>query len=277
MKLDRDSRGPGVNATRRSAHRVRNGVTPEIVAPAMVVKKRPRKTKGSEPTNSEVSAVTARKRDAAATRARILDAAMEEFAVRGMPDARIEDVALRADTNRRMIYYYFGSKEGLYLAALEAVYAGLMNEERKIDVETLDPVEAIEELVRLKIDHYTTNPKFIAFLNMENLYRARYLKNSKRLADFKAPFTKIIARVLERGQRLGIFRADVDPVDLYISICALGYLYFSNQYTLGVIFGRDMIAPKLLKQRKTSICEMVISYLKYPNIDLHHEVKGRKK
>jgi AcrR family transcriptional regulator len=202
-----------------------------------------------------------RKRDANATRARILQSAMEEFAARGLPDARIEDVALRAGANRRMIYYYFGSKEGLYLAALEAVYAELMEEERKIDVEKLDPIEAISALVRLKIDHYTRYPRFIAFLNMENLYKARHLKNSKRLAEFKAPLTEIIARVLERGQRLGLFRKGIDPVDLYISICALGYLYFSNQYTLGVIFGRKLISREALEKRKITIADFVTSYL----------------
>ena len=203
----------------------------------------------------------ARKRDANATRARILESAMEEFAARGLPDARIEDVALRAGANRRMIYYYFGSKEGLYLAALEAVYAELMEEERKIDVEKLDPIEAITALVRLKIDHYTRYPRFIAFLNMENLYKARHLKNSKRLAEFKAPLTEIIARVLARGQRLGLFRKGIDPVDLYISICALGYLYFSNQYTLSVIFGRKLISPEALEKRKITIADFVTSYL----------------
>jgi AcrR family transcriptional regulator len=205
-----------------------------------------------------------RRRNAAATRGRILDAAKEEFAARGLKDARIEDVAGRAGANRRMIYYYFGSKDGLYLAALESVYAQLMDEERKIDVDKLHPVQAITELVRLKIDHYTQHPEFIAFLNMENLYRAEHLKHSKRIADFKAPFTEIIARVLERGQRSGLFRSDVDPVDLYISICALGYLYFSNQYTLGVIFGRDLITPPALQRRKTSIADMIVSYLTQP-------------
>jgi AcrR family transcriptional regulator len=206
-----------------------------------------------------------RRRDAVATRGRILDAAKEEFAARGLKDARIEDVAERAGANRRMIYYYFGSKDGLYLAALESVYAQLMDEERKIDVDKLHPVQAITELVRLKIDHYTQHPEFIAFLNMENLYRAQHLKHSKRIADFKAPFTEIIARVLKRGQRSGLFRRDVDPIDLYISICALGYLYFSNQYTLGVIFGRDLITLSALQHRKTSIADMIISYLTRPN------------
>jgi AcrR family transcriptional regulator len=207
----------------------------------------------------------ARKRDASATRGRILVAAMEEFAARGLPDARIEDVAMRAGANRRMIYYYFGSKEGLYLAALEAAYAELMDEERKIDVEKLDPIEAITTLVRLKIDHYTRYPRFVAFVNMENLYKARHLRNSKRLGEFKTPLTQIIDRVLKRGQQTGLFRKGIDPVDLYISICALGYMYFSNQYTLGVIFKRKLISPKALEQRKATIADFVTSYLTRKN------------
>lgn len=186
---------------------------------------------------------------------------MEEFAARGLPDTRIEDIADRAGTNRRMIYYYFGSKEGLYLAALEAVYAELVDEERKIDVEKLAPVEAIVELVCLKFDHYTHYPRFIAFLNMENQYRARHLMNSKRIGEFKTPFTQVIARVLRRGQSEGLFRKNVDPVDLYISICALGYMYFSNRHTLGVIFERDLMAPKELGKRKAAVADLVIGFL----------------
>jgi len=202
-----------------------------------------------------------RPRNAAVTRARILDAAKREFAARGLKDTRIEDVAKRASANRRMIYYYFGSKDALYLAALEGVYAQLMDEERKIDVDKLHPVEAITEIVRLKIEHYALHPEFISFLNMENLYQARHLRHSKRIADFKAPLTDILARVLKRGQHSGLFRSDIDPVDLYISICALGYLYFSNKYTLGVIFGRDLTAPAAVNRRKDSITDMVMSYL----------------
>ncbi len=186
---------------------------------------------------------------------------MVEFAARGLPDARIEDVAQRAGANRRMIYYYFGSKEGLYLAALEAVYDELIQEERKIDVRQLGPVEAVTAMINLKIDHYARYPRFIAFLNMENLYRARHLKTSKRLRDFQTPLTEVIARVLANGQRTGLFRTGIDPVDLYISICALGYQYFSNQHTLGVIFGRKLTTSEALKLRKATIADIVVSYL----------------
>lgn len=205
-----------------------------------------------------------RKRNAAVTRGRILNAAKHEFSARGLKDARIEDVAKRAGANRRMIYYYFGSKDALYLAALESVYAELMDEERKIDVDNLHPVAAITEIVRLKIEHYVQHPEFISFLNMENLYGAKHLRHSKRIADFKAPLTDILARVLKRGQRSGLFRSDIDPVDLYISVCALGYLYFSNKHTFGVIFGRDLTAPQAVKRRKSTITDMITRYLRAP-------------
>jgi TetR/AcrR family transcriptional regulator len=206
-----------------------------------------------------------RQNDPEGVQRNILEVATAEFSREGFGGARVDAIANCTRTSKRMIYYYFGSKDGLYLAALESVYTQLMDEERKIDVDTLHPIQAITELVGLKIDHYTQHPEFIAFLNMENLYRARHLKHSKRIADFKAPFTEIIARVLKRGQRSGLFRRDVDPIDLYISICALGYLYFSNQYTLGVIFGRDLITLSALQHRKTSIADMIISYLTRPN------------
>jgi AcrR family transcriptional regulator len=203
----------------------------------------------------------ARRRDADATRAKILEAALAEFAAHGLPDTRIEDVADRARVNRRMIYYYFGSKQGLYLAALEAVYLELIEVESEIDVEQMDPIEAIAAMVDLKIDHYTRYPRFVAFLNMENLYGARHLRKSRRLAEFKTPLTQIIGRVLERGQRQGIFRRGIDPVELYISICALGFMYFSNRHTLGVIFGRDLMSPDALDQRKRTNVDIIISYL----------------
>ena len=202
-----------------------------------------------------------RKRDADATRAKILDAALVEFAEHGLPDTRTEDVAERAGVNRRMIYYYFGSKEGLYLAALEAVYLELIEVESQIDVEHMDPVEAIAAMVDLKIEHYRNYPRFVAFLNMENLYGARHLRKSKRLSEFMTPLTQIIGRVLERGQRQGIFRKGIDPVELYISICALGYLYFANRHTLGAIFGRDLMNAAAIARRKKTNVDIIISYL----------------
>lgn len=202
-----------------------------------------------------------RRRDAAATRQRILDAALTEFAAKGLDAARIEDIADIAGANRRMAYYYFGNKEGLYLAALEAVYIQLVQVEEAIDVEALSPIEAIEALVAAKFDHYVRYPHFIEFLKMENLYQARHLKMSQRVAEMRGPLVNIIQRVLDRGEAMGVLRKGTDPLELYLSICALGFFVFSNRYTLGVIFDTDVTSPKALEKRRAFIVDMVKAYL----------------
>ena len=202
-----------------------------------------------------------KKRDAEATRARILQAAMREFAAKGL-DARVEDIAEIAGANRRMAYYYFGSKEGLYLAALEATYFELVEVEEAIDVDALDPIEAIEALVTAKFEHYVKYPHYIEFLKIENIYKARHLKTSKRIAEMRAPLISIIHRVLKRGQASGILRKNVAPLDLYLSICALGFFVFSNRHTLGAIFNTDVTSPAALKRRRRLTTDMVVAYLR---------------
>jgi AcrR family transcriptional regulator len=202
-----------------------------------------------------------KRRDAAATRQRILDAALEEFAAKGLDAARIEDIAEKAGANRRMAYYYFGSKEGLYLAALETSYFQLVEVEEAIDVDALGPIDAIEAMVAAKFEHYVRYPHYIEFVKMENLYQARYLKMSRRIADMRAPLISIIKRVLQRGEALGVLRKGVDPLDLYLSICALGFFVFSNRHTLGVIFDTDVTSAKALARRRAVIVEMIKMYL----------------
>jgi AcrR family transcriptional regulator len=203
----------------------------------------------------------AKPRDAAATRARILDAALKEFALKGLDAARVEDIAELAGANRRMAYYYFGSKEGLYLAALEASYLQLVEVEQAIDVEALDPIDAIEAMVGAKFEHYIKYPHYVEFVKMENLYQARHLKMSHRIAEMRAPLIFIIQRVLRRGEALGLFRKRVDPLDLYLSICALGFFVFSNRHTLGVIFDTDVTGGSALARRRAMIVDMIKAYL----------------
>jgi TetR/AcrR family transcriptional regulator len=204
-------------------------------------------------------------RNADATRAKILQAALEEFGERGLPAARTDDIADRSGVNKRMIYYYFGSKDGLYLAALESVYADLVARERQIEVEHLDPPAAIEAMINLKIDYYLENPHFVSFLSMENFYKARHLRKSTKLKTFKAPLTEVITRILERGQSSGDFRRDIDPIDFYVSLCALCIMYFSNQHTFGVIFGREMMSAANIERRRRTVIDFVLSYLQVPN------------
>jgi TetR/AcrR family transcriptional regulator len=202
-----------------------------------------------------------KRRDAEATRTRILQAAMQEFAAKGL-DARVEDIAEIAGANRRMAYYYFGSKEGLYLAALEATYFELVKVENSIDVNALGPLEAIATLVSAKFEHYVKYPHYIEFVKIENLYQARHLKTSRRIAEMRTPLISIIKRVLQQGQASGVLRKGIDPLDLYISICALGFFVFSNKYTLGTIFNANLTSPKALNRRRSVIIEMLTAYLR---------------
>lgn len=202
-----------------------------------------------------------KRRDAAATRARILRAAMQEFAAKGLDAARIEDIADQAGANRRMTYYYFGSKEGLYLAALEAAYFELVEVEERIDVDRLGPIEAIAAMVQAKFEHYVKYPHYVEFVKMENLYRARHLKMSRRVVEMRAPLISVIERVLERGEATRALRKGVDPLDLYLSICALGFFVFSNRHTLGVIFNTDVTSAAALRRRRSLVVDMIKAYL----------------
>jgi len=202
-----------------------------------------------------------KRRNAVATRARILQAAMREFAAKGLDAARIEDIADQAGANRRMTYYYFGSKEGLYLAALEAAYFELVEVEERIDVDRLGPIEAIDAMVQAKFEHYVKYPHYVEFVKMENLYRARHLKTSHRIAEMRAPLISIIKRVLDRGEAAGVLRKGVDPLDLYLSICALGFFVFSNRHTLGVIFNTDVTSATALRKRRSLVVDMIKAYL----------------
>jgi TetR/AcrR family transcriptional regulator len=208
---------------------------------------------------------TRQKRNADATRAKILQAALSEFGERGLEAASTDDIARRSGVNKRMIYYYFASKDGLYLAALETVFTDLVAREREIKIEHLDPPAAIEAMINLKIDYYLENPHFVSLLSMENFYKARHLRKSGKLKMFKTPLTDVISRILDRGQANGYFRRGIEPVDFYVSLCALCIMYFSNQHTLGVIFKRDMMSPANIKRRRRTVIDFVLSYLQVPD------------
>jgi len=202
-----------------------------------------------------------RTRDADRTQQEILRAAMAAFSEQGLGGARIDDIAERAGVNKRLIYYYFGGKDELFLAALERTYADIREAERELRMETAQPVEALRRLVVFTWDHYLAHPEFLTLLNSENLHRARHLKTSARIREMNSPLVQGLADVLERGRREGLFRGGVDPVQLYISIAGLAYFYLSNNHTLSAIFGRDLMAPKALSQRLSHVIEVVMGYV----------------
>jgi AcrR family transcriptional regulator len=198
-----------------------------------------------------------RPRDAAATRQRILEAATAEFASKGLAGARVDEIAERAQINKRMLYVYFGSKDDLFLAVLEEAYAGIRMAERQLDLEHLGPLEAIEALVRFTWNYYLEHPEFLRLINTENLHKAAHLKRSKRIREMHSPFVKMVADVLRRGVEQGLFRDGIEPHQLYISIAALAYYYQTNRYTLSVIYGTDLGAPEALERRLAFILDMV--------------------
>lgn len=201
-------------------------------------------------------------RDPERTRAVILAAATEEITTKGLDGARVDEIAHRSGVNKRMIYHYFGDKEGLYLAVLEAAYTGIRSAELGLKLADKDPVEGMRELILFTWQYFIDHPEFLSLLGTENLHRAAYLKKSKRIRDLHSPLVGMIADLLERGARQKLFRKGIDPVELYISIAALGFFYMSNRHTLSTIFGRDLATPANLEARGRHIVEVVLAYLR---------------
>ncbi|MCA1443024.1 TetR family transcriptional regulator [Ensifer sp. IC4062] len=179
-------------------------------------------------------------RDPERTRASILAAATQEFAENGMGGARVDAIAERAGINKRMLYHYFGDKEQLYLAVLEEAYIGIRTAEKAINLSDLEPEEGIAELAMFTWRYFLEHPEFLSLLGTENLHRARWLRQSTRLKELHSQLMGKLSDLLERGRAKGLFREDVDPLHLYLTMAALGYFYLSNQYTLSTIFGRDL-------------------------------------
>lgn len=202
-----------------------------------------------------------RTRDADRSQKDILDAALVEFAGHGLGGARVDRIAAGAGVNKRLIYYYFASKERLFLAVLERAYEGIRGEEQTLNLSQVEPIEGIRRLIAFTWNYYIAHPEFLTLLNSENLHRARYLKQSTKVRSMHSPLVATIADVLERGHRAGLFRAGVDPVQLYISIAGLAYFYLGNSHTLSTIFDRDLLTTKAKVERLSHMTDLVLGYL----------------
>ena len=201
-------------------------------------------------------------RDAEKTRALVLEAAAAEFARFGLGGARVDRIAAQAGVNVRMLYYYFTSKDALFLAVLERAYRTIREAEQGLELDQVDAREAVRSLVRFTWGFQNDHPEFITLLNSENLHRGRHLARSKLVAGLHSRLLDLIRRLLERGARAGAFRAGVDPMQLYITIAGLGYFYLSNRHTLSAIFGRDLMAPRYREARMAHMIDVVLGYLK---------------
>jgi AcrR family transcriptional regulator len=201
----------------------------------------------------------ANSRDPERTRQKILDAATEEFARYGLGGARVDRIAVRAGANKRMLYYYFLDKDNLFLAALEGRYAHIRAAERGLDLEHLAPRLALRRLVEFTWRYFLEHPEFLTLLNSENLHKGRHVQRSRSVPEMHTPLVETLRGVLRRGERAGVFRRGIDPVQLYISIAGEGYFYLSNRYTLSQIFGRDLMAKKALAARARHNAEMILN------------------
>jgi AcrR family transcriptional regulator len=194
------------------------------------------------------------------TTADILEVATREFAEKGLDGARIDVIAEAMRTSKRMIYYYFGSKEGLYIAVLEEAYRRMRDIEAGLHLDDVEPEAALRRLVAFTVDYQFAHPEFIRLVMSENMQRGTYLRQSKAIRDLNVPAIDGLRRVLERGRQAGVFRAGIDPVDVHMSISALSVFNVANRHTFSLIFQRDMETPAAVATRRDTIVEMVVRY-----------------
>ena len=195
------------------------------------------------------------------SREKILRAATKEFAQKGIDGARGDSIAESSGVNKNMIYHYFGSKEGLFIEVLERMYETVRDRQEDLSIRDLPPAEGIRKLIELTADVWIETPEFQMLLNSENLHKARHVKKSKKITNMYNPLMETIRVLLERGEKEGVFRSGIDPIDLYISITALSAYYVSRRHTFEAIFKTKLMTADRIQKRKDSISETILRYL----------------
>ncbi|QOK99342.1 TetR/AcrR family transcriptional regulator (plasmid) [Ralstonia pseudosolanacearum] len=215
----------------------------------------------AQPADTAAPARPKRKNDPERTRADILAVATEEFAEQGFSGARVDMIAERTRTTKRMIYYYFGSKEGLYLAVLEKKYEEIRAFESSLQLSDMDPEAAMRALIGATFDYEESHPEFVRLVAVENIHNARHLAQSKTIANLNVTIVETIQSLLERGRAAGRFRADVQALDLHLLITSFCFFRVSNRATLETAFGQKLGTPKTRARHKQMLCDAVIRYL----------------
>jgi AcrR family transcriptional regulator len=194
------------------------------------------------------------------SRERILDVAMQEFSAKGLTGARVDDIAEQAGTSKRMIYYHFGGKEDLFHAVLERAYAGIRESEASVDVEGMDPVEALTVVIGLSFDHHQKNESFVRLAMSENIHYAEHLKAIESIAPANRQIIDLLAGILQRGGDSGAFRPGISPLQLHMTVSALCFHYMANRYTFAHVFSCDMEGAKAVAERKGVVIDTVITW-----------------
>ncbi len=211
--------------------------------------------------DSTAAADAKRRPDPERTRQAILAAARDEFAAHGLSGARVDAIAARTGAAKRMIYYYFGSKEGLYLAVLEAAYADIRRAEQGLGLDRLPPLEAIRRLIGFTFDYEEAHPEFIRLVSIENIHNGRHIAASQTIQAVNSPVIATLAQVLDRGKREGVFRPDAEPTDVHMLISAVCFFRVSNRHSFGVLFGCDLLDPAVRARHKAMLVDAVLHLL----------------
>ncbi|MCS6811666.1 MAG: TetR family transcriptional regulator [Tepidimonas sp.] len=196
------------------------------------------------------------------TMANILEVATREFGEKGLAGARIDAIADATHTSKRMIYYYFGSKEGLYLAVLEEAYRRMRANEASLHLDDLPPEEALRRLVAYTFDHHRLNEPYIRLVMSENIHRGEYLARSRVIQDLNVPAITAVRALYERGVAQGVFRPGLDPLDLHAAISALAFFNVSNRHTFDLIFKCDSTVPDVVQRRRANAVEMIVRFVR---------------
>jgi len=228
-----------------------------------LVHARPPKTFAAPRTVTPKRAAT-RTNDPERTKANILQVAEAEFGEKGLAGARIDEIAAATQTSKRMIYYYFGSKEGLYLAVLEESYRRVRDIEAELHLQDLEPEQALRRLVAFTFDHHLNHENYIRLVMSENINRGQYLAQSPRIQELNVPAISAIKNLYQRGVKRGVFRAGLDAVDIHASISALSFFNVSNRHTFGLIFKLDMRSAAYIAHRRDNVVEMIVRFVRKP-------------
>ncbi|WP_170937387.1 MULTISPECIES: TetR/AcrR family transcriptional regulator [Rhodomicrobium] len=201
-------------------------------------------------------------RDPDRTKRAILEAATAEFVCKGFAGASVNEIAARANVNKRMLYHYFGKKDELYIAVIEKIYATLRAAQAQLNLAGLPPLKAIERLILFTWDYYLKHPELLSIMSAENMQNAKYVTRSSQISNFNAPLMNALQDVLDRGVKEGVFRADIDPVQVYLSIAGLSSFYVITRLSLSAIFARDLASEEALATRAEHVVDVVQRYLR---------------
>lgn len=216
----------------------------------------------SDPAASLIEpAAKGRKNNPEKTRESILQAAVDEFVRHGLSGARVDAIAERTHTSKRMIYYYFASKEQLYLAVLEKLYGDIRNTEGKLHLGELGPLEAIRRLIEFTFDHHDRNVDFVRIVSIENIHHGEHIGRSEVIPTLNNSVLQAIADILRRGEATGLFRSGLDPLDIHMLISSFCFYRVSNRHTFGTIFQVDLSVEAVKQRHKQVICESVLRYM----------------